>query len=68
MITCVTSTSKENFQSPKNMNGGSIHAARCLNLLPAVMEHSSLHVEHSATSRQPFMVRYRPTSNDSSKK
>lgn len=50
------------------MNGGSICAARCLNVLPAVMEHSSLHVEHSATRRQPFMVRYRPPSNDSSKK
>lgn len=59
MITCA---------SPKNMSGGSICAARCLSLLLAVMEHSRLHVEHSATSMQPFMVRYRPTSNDSSKK
>jgi len=68
MVTYATISHKDNFQSPKIMTGGCICSARCLSLLPAVMEHSRLYMEHSATSRLPFMVRYRPTSNDSSKK
>lgn len=64
----VTSTSKEKFQGPKNLKGGRICAARCLNSPPAATQRCSLPAEHSAPSRQPFMVRSSPASNGSSKK